>query len=216
MSHAPYLNLDAIDQAKLQMSPFPYMIIPQLLRPEVIEGLIQDFPKIDKLGSFPHTELNYGDHFKHLIAELEGESLRTVISQKFDMQLNQSPPMITVRGKTGTRDGKIHTDSKDKRITILLYMNHAWESTGGQLRLLNNGKDLENYVAEVPPLAGTCIIFKVTDNCWHGHKPFLGVRRTIQLNYVTNEQALNKHINKHRFSAKFKKLKQWLTRSPSM
>ena len=69
------------------------------------------------------------------------------------------------------KDGSIHTDSKTKIITVLLYLNEAWDAAGGRLRLLRSGTDLENYVAELPPSNGTLLIFRRSDNSWHGHKP---------------------------------------------
>ena len=40
--------------------------------------------------------------------------------------------MVTVRGRTDARDGKIHSDSKSKLVTVLLYMNGTWEKPGGR------------------------------------------------------------------------------------
>ena len=63
--------------------------------------------------------------------------------------------MYSLRGWLRAKDGQIHTDSKDKIITVLLYLNENWPHAGGRLRLLRNGTDLENFVTEVPPDNGT-------------------------------------------------------------
>ena len=44
--------------------------------------------------------------------------------------------MVTARGVSAARDGQIHTDSRTKLITVLIYMNNAWEAKTGRLRLL--------------------------------------------------------------------------------
>ena len=62
-----------------------------------------------------------------------------------------------MRGAADTRDGYIHTDSKTKIVTVLLYLNPAWAPDGGRLRLLRNGSDLEAVAAEVPPDFGTLV-----------------------------------------------------------
>ena len=78
-------------------------------------------------------------------------------------------------------DGKIHTDSKTKIITVLLYMNDkSWPSDTGRLRILRNGTDLEDYADEVEPAGGTLIVFKRSDKSWHGHHSYEGPRRAIQ------------------------------------
>ena len=50
------------------------------------------------------------------------------------------------------KDGRIHTDSATKIITLLLYMNPGWEMAEGRLRLLRGPADLDDYVREVTPL----------------------------------------------------------------
>ena len=122
------------------------------------------------------------------------------------MDLRDRPPMLTVRGRTGKKDGRIHTDSKSKLVTVLLYLNRGWSAPEGRLRLLYNDHDLTRYAAEISPDAGRCLIFKVTPNCWHGHEPFDGERRTIQLNYVASEEARERDLKRHRFSAFLKGL----------
>jgi SM-20-related protein len=85
--------------------------------------------------------------------------------------------MITVRGRCSVKDGKIHSDSKTKIITVLLYMNSIWEDAGGRLRLHRSENNLNDVVFEVPPVEETLLAFKRSDNSWHRHKPFTGERR---------------------------------------
>jgi SM-20-related protein len=105
------------------------------------------------------------------------------------------------------KDGGIHTDSKTKIITVLLYLNEHWGDEGGRLRLLRNGTDLDSYVAEVPPTNGTLLLFRRSDNSWHGHKPYEGPRRAIQFNWVTSEDVVRKEQGRHRLSTRVKWLK---------
>ena len=36
--------------------------------------------------------------------------------------------MITVRGRCAAKDGRIHTDTPTKLITVLIYFNDQWEA----------------------------------------------------------------------------------------
>lgn len=207
MINPSLINLNAIKSSPLNHEPFPYLIINNFLDPKDSANLLKDFPAIKHPGSFPLNQLHYGEWFAKLISELEGQELRNAIEKKFNLDLTDRPTMITVRGKTrDQRDGKIHTDSRSKLITLLLYMNPVWTAEGGKLRLLNNSHDLENYVAEIPPLFGHCVLFKVTDNCWHGHHSFVGDRKSIQLNYVVSQKSQDKQLARHSFTAR---LKRW-------
>jgi SM-20-related protein len=114
--------------------------------------------------------------------------------------------MVTVRGQARAKDGRIHTDSKTKVITVLLYMNSQWEADGGRLKLLRSPDSLDDVVAEVPPDEGTLVAFLVTPSSWHGHGQFVGPRRVIQLNWVTDEGVVRHEQSRHRFSARVKKI----------
>src|SRR6266568_4770329 len=189
------LNPGALREAPLVAEPFPYLVVDNLIRPEVLAGVVESFPRIDKRGSFAT-----------LMQELHSVELRDLIGERLGMDLKGRPPMLTVRGRTGKKDGRIHTDSKSKLVTVLLYLNRGWSAPEGRLRLLYNDHDLTRYAAEISPDAGRCLIFKVTPNCWHGHEPFDGERRTIQLNYVTSEEVRERDLKRHRFSAFLKGL----------
>src|SRR5207302_7837402 len=104
-------------------------------KPEACDAINADYPKVPKAGSFPLSEVTGGPAFGKMIDELNGPEFRAAFERKFGIDLQGRPSMITVRGRCGERDGKIHTDSKTKIVTVLLYMNSKWESSGGQLRL---------------------------------------------------------------------------------
>ena len=113
--------------------------------------------------------------------------------------------MFTVRGKCRRKDGKIHTDTESKIITVLLYMNPEWEKDGGRLRLLRS-HNIEDKIAEVPPLSGTLLAFRRSDNSFHGHTPFEGERKVIQMNWVTHQKFADNNLARHKISAIFKRL----------
>jgi SM-20-related protein len=120
--------------------------------------------------------------------------------------LSRSPTTITARGRCGPKDGRIHTDSTSKILTILIYMNSSWEEPGGRLRLLRSPDNIEDVIAEVPPEEGTLIIFRRSNNSYHGHKPFVGPRRVIQFNWVTGRGSQKLAMLRHRISAPVKRL----------
>jgi hypothetical protein len=200
------LNPEALRKAPLVAQPFPYLIVDNLIQPEVLPDVVESFPRIPKRGSFPPEAVSYSGRFATLIDEMHSPELRDLVGDRLGMDLDGRPPMLTIRGRTGKKDGQIHTDSKSKLVTVLLYLNPGWSAPEGRLRLLYNDHDLSRYAAEISPDAGRCLIFKVTPNCWHGHEPFDGERRTIQLNYVTSEEARERDLKRHRFSAYLKGL----------
>jgi SM-20-related protein len=199
------LNLELLQATPIVEQPFPYLTLSNFINTSYLSELVDSFPAINHRGSFPAQSVQCQPLFKRLIQQLEGEPLREMIAEKFKINLSQKPTMLTLRGQVTERDGHIHTDSKDKLITLLLYMNLDWDSDTGKLRLLNSHDSLDNYVEEISPHAGSCLIFKVTDNCWHGHKIFTGKRLSLQLNYLNGKAALTKHLNHHKLTGFIKK-----------
>jgi SM-20-related protein len=199
------LDLAAFRATPLTREPFPFLIVPQFVKPAARAAVNADYPVIESPGSFPVSGLTYGAGFQQLLDELRGPAFRAACEEKFDIDLSGRASMITVRGRCGTRDGNIHTDAVTKLITVLLYMNPTWERAGGCLRLLRSPHDIEDVLVEIPPVEGTLLAFRRTDNSWHGHKPFIGPRRVIQFNWVTTQGVERREVFRHRVSAWMKK-----------
>ena len=200
------LDLARFAATPLVRQPFDHLIVPGFIAPGALPGLNAAFPAIAKGGSYPTESLKFGGAFAALIEEIESDAMRRAFSEKFAIDLEGRPVMITVRGHTRAKDGRIHTDSKTKLLTALIYFNDDWRAEGGRLRLLRSAGDLEDYAAEVPPDKGTLLAFRCTETAWHGHKPFVGPRRTIQINWVTSEAVKQREIARHSFSARVKSL----------
>jgi hypothetical protein len=184
-------------------------VVHDFVRAERLAEIHNDFPHVRGGGSFPLQSLKYGASFRQLTEELQSPEVRSIFAEKFDLDLSHRPATLTIRGQSRQKDGRIHTDSKSKLITVLLYLNGQWDSPGGRLRLLRSPDDIEDYFAEVPATGGTLVAFRCTDNAWHGHKPFVGVRRSIQLNWVVDDDAAKRSARRHGFSAFLKSLSPW-------
>ena len=201
-----HLNIDKLRATSLENKPFDYVIVPGFLSSESVSEIVATYPNISKGGSFPLDTVTIPDALQGVIDELDGPAFEQAIEKKFNVSLRGKPKMYSLRGYCRRTDGKIHTDSKDKIVTVLLYLNEAWSHETGKLRLLRRGDDLEDYAAEVPPDNGTLLIFRRSDKSFHGHGPFDGVRRSIQMNWMTSENRRTFHKLRHKLSAGLKKL----------
>ena len=195
------IDISLFRQTPLVTDPFDFCIVKDFVRHETLARLRDDFPAIEWGGSYPLSSLSYGPVFDQLCHELLGEEMRAAFAEKFDLDLEGRPATLTVRGRTRQKDGRIHLDSKTKLITVLLYLNGPWEAEGGRLRLLRSPDNLNDFISEVTPDQGTLVAFRCAPNAWHGHAPFEGERRSIQLNWVVDGRAANKSQLRHRASA---------------
>ena len=199
------LDKNQLNLAKVDNNFFPYFHVENALSHFLNSSdLVKDFPDIDSGGSFPSDNLKEGD-IKKLVEELEGDEFKAILENKLGVNLKDAEVITTLRGFSRFKDGKIHTDSQSKIVTVLLYLNKDWDNEIGNLRLLKKNNDLDNYIQEISSEYGNLVAFKVTDNCWHGFMPFEGKRLSIQLNYIY-PKSLNIHKIRHKLSASFKKL----------
>jgi hypothetical protein len=201
----PALDLARFTATPLEPEPFPHLIVPGFLSGPLLDFVERHYPAIDRPGSFPVEALEVGAPFVGFLDALRGPAMRAAFAAKFAVDLDDLPTMITLRGRARATDGKIHTDSRDKVITVLIYLNGRWEAPGGRLRLLRSPA-IEDVLAEVPPDAGTLLAFRRSDNSWHGHLPFEGPRRAIQLNWVSDAAVVTRERRRHMVSAALKRL----------
>ena len=178
------IDLDAVRRAPLVREPFDFLVVPDALGAAAQAAVHADYPAIESAANHKLEDLTAGPAFNQLMVELQGKELAQALGEHFDMPLETMPTTITVRKYCERTDGDIHTDHKSKLLTVLLYFNPAWTSPEGRLRFLRSADDLEDYAAEVVPVAGTLIAFRRTDHSWHGHSRFVGERRMVQLNYL--------------------------------
>jgi SM-20-related protein len=200
------LDLDRLRAAPLVRDPFDFVVVEEFVRRAALASLLADFPEIRRHGSFPVDSVAGGPAFARLVTALDGAPLRHAIEDKFGIDLDGRPTLLTVRGWSGAKDGRIHTDSATKMITLLLYMNPVWDRAEGRLRLLRGPSDLEDYAVEVAPLAGTMLAFRPSERSFHGHCAHIGVRRSLQLNWVTDSSVVRREFARHHWSARLKAL----------
>ncbi|ANY77137.1 proline hydroxylase [Microvirga ossetica] len=187
------INLDAVRNAERSSEPYDYVLASNLLKQDAIDELRRDFPAIIKPGYLTVDEVKLQGCFKQLIDELEGPELTEELSKKFGLDLHQYPRLTTIMKQSQPKYGAIHTDGPSKVMTMLVYMNDEWQQDeGGRLRVLYDQKNYDRYKLEVPPVMGTMFAFLRSDHSWHGHLPFAGERRVVQIAWVKSQADIDR------------------------
>lgn len=209
MSHAlleDVINLERFAATSLVREPFDHIVVPGFVPRDAARAAEADFPGPDLPGVLPAPANPSHDAFGTLLAGLRAPETTYAFARKFGLDLDPATLMVTLRARTRPEDGRIHTDSLTKRLTALIYLNSDWRDAGGRLRLLRGPGGLDDMIAEVPPIAGTLIAFRRSDNSWHGHKPYDGKRRAIMLNWMVDAATARRELRRHALSAGFKSL----------
>lgn len=206
MEDPQVIRWGAFEQAPLVREPFDHIVVPGFVAPEVAVAAGMAFPRPDLPGVLPAPAEPPGNVFGDILRELRSRRTSEAFGEKFGLVLEPETLMITLRARTRPTDGRIHTDSETKVVTALLYLNGGWANSGGRLRLLRGPDDIEDVVAEVPPLAGTLLAFRRTSHSWHGHKPFEGDRRAIMFNWMVDAATARWELRRHAVTSSFKSL----------
>ena len=71
------LDADALRKATHVPEPFPYLVIDNIIRPEVLSEVVGSFPVIRKRGSFPPHAVACSGLFATLMQEMQAMSSET-------------------------------------------------------------------------------------------------------------------------------------------
>jgi SM-20-related protein len=200
------IDFDAIRALPTQHEPFDYFMGTGALKPEAIAPLHDSFPDIKATGFHPLEQMELKGAFAELIREIESPDFTAAVSKALSLDLSPYPQLITIRKISAAHEGRIHCDSESKIATSLIYMNDTWDLPEGRFRVLKNDHDFASYVAEAAPETGAIVGFKRADHSWHGHTPFVGERRVVQVAWVRSQADIDRKKKRHGMSSFFKKL----------
>lgn len=171
--------------------PFSFLIAHNQLPEHARAELDRDFPKYSGAGFFPYDQKECGPSIQALVDAVTSAAFANAVGARLGIdRLGGYPTLVTICRHLNKRHGTIHTDSKSKVATALIYLNPSWPDTSdGCLRFLGKIDDIDATLApEVKPLYGEFVIFKRADNSFHGHLPYEGERRVIQVTWLTSEE----------------------------
>src|SRR5579871_3871043 len=148
------VRLDRPD-TDVRQEPFPFMIAHGQLPDEARGDLDRDFPKYASAGFFPYDPSDCGPSVNLLVQQMTTPEFASTIGRQLGIEkLGSYPTLVTLCRALNKRHGTIHTDSRSKVATALLYLNPQWPDTSeGCLRFLNRIDDIDDLAApELTPL----------------------------------------------------------------
>lgn len=187
------IDLAALKRAPVSADPFPHFQGANILRADAIDAVERDFPKLQSAGFLTLSEIKAEGAFAQFLEELQGAEVANAVSSLLNFDLRARPRLVTVMRLCPKRAGRIHTDGKVKLATMLVYFNRAWTAGhAGAIRALRSETDMEGYAAEVEPLMGNFFGFLRSEHSWHGHLPFEGERKVVQITWLESEEAVER------------------------
>ncbi len=187
------LDFARIATAQRSEAPYPHLYGDHIVRDEYAGALRDTFPNLRNPGYLTLSDDALAGAFGELIETVQGQDFAGAVSDALSFEVRRRPTLVTVMSQCQKSAGRIHTDGKSKLATFLLYLNTEWPAGHvGSVRALNGQDDMEDYAAEVPPLFGNFFAFVRSDHSWHGHLPFAGPRRVVQVTWLDSEDAVKR------------------------
>lgn len=187
------------------LEPFPHFACQGVLNPAALPALRRDYPDLKEAGFHPLTHFTAKGAFKQLLEEVQDGELSQAMSEKFGLDFTDKPMLITIRKMCKPHEGRVHVDGRDKIATLLIYMHEGWASPDGRIRVLRS-ENMDDYSFEMPPSEGNLFTFLRSDHSWHGHTPFEGERRVVQIAWLSSQEAVDRKMKRHGVSHFFKKI----------
>ncbi len=191
--------------------PFPHVVADDVLPAAVLDDVLSEYPEPEDVEwqafDLP-TELKLaladtdrmGPVTRHLLSEFNGQVFIEFLERVTGIEGLIPDPHYEGGGLHQIRrDGflKVHADFNrhsrlplDRRVNVLVYLNHDWpEAYGGHLELWN--KAMSRCEKRLLPTFNRMVIFSTTDFAYHGHPdpltcPPNRARRSLALYYYTN------------------------------
>ena len=202
------LDLAPLLAAPVRGDPYPWVAAAGCVRAEALPALRRDFPRLGRPGYHPVEAFSPRGGFAALLAQIEAGALDRAMGERFGLDFAALPRLVTVRSTSAAHEGRPHTDSASKVATLLLYLHPGWASPEGRIRVLRR-EALEDPVAEVSPAEGNVFAFLRSGHSWHGHTPFAGERRVVQVAWLRDASELERKRRRGRLAWWLKGLRPW-------
>jgi Rps23 Pro-64 3,4-dihydroxylase Tpa1-like proline 4-hydroxylase len=202
--------------------PFPHACIEDFLKPQVLEGVLDEFPEEDpdlwsamidkdqkKFAANDTSKL--GPNTRRVLHFLNSREVINFLERLTGIQGLIPDPHLAGGGLHELRRGgflKVHADFNwhkqlrlDRRVNLLLYLNKDWAPEyGGNLELWDT--EMTRKVKEFAPLFNRCVIFNTTNRANHGNPvpvscPPGRSRRSIAMYYYTNGRPTEEVSESH-------------------
>lgn len=177
-------------------SPFPHMVLDDLVSPQWLELALGSFPAPEATEQWRQLHVRaHNQDVQYAKLGLRSEYHISAPLRQLIWELNSGPFLGFLEALTGIRgllpdpglqggglhqvlNGGvlgIHADFThhrrygfSRRLNVLLYLNREWaEAYGGNLELWS--RDMQRCERNVRPLLGRCVIFNTDASSFHGH-----------------------------------------------
>lgn len=220
-----YIDPISLNEIYTEEKPYPHIVLDKFIKDDLLESILDEFPDLSKLDSkvefHNQREIKYASiGFK----DIKDKALELITFLNSDLFLEYlqtltgieetliSDPYLAGGGYHEIKQGgvlKVHADFNkhpgldlDRRLNLLLYLNHDWNNDwGGSLELYDKN-NLTEPALSISPNFNRCVIFGTTSHTYHGHPDTLKCpenisRKSIALYYFSTGRPKSEITGEH-------------------
>jgi hypothetical protein len=184
-----------LDTATVQRTPFPFVVVSDLLRAGDAATLAAEFPTegfhLDERSS-DGVEKRYRSYnlnvvvdnerderawrwlspaWQRFVTVLAGDGYRSALGRAMGVPVDDCALEVRLCRYEGGCWIDPHTDRADKRLTQTIYLNPRWRPEWGGNLLLLRSADATDVACTVTPELGTSVVFAPSPTSWHAVQP---------------------------------------------
>jgi len=119
----------------IHRQPFPFLVTEGQLPIGAAADLDRDFPKYDSAGFFPYSPDDCGPSINAVVEAMTSPEYARALGVRLNVaDMDRYPVLVTICRSLNKRHGTIHTDSRSKIATALLYLCPDWRTGSVQAR----------------------------------------------------------------------------------
>ena len=183
------IDLERIQQSKLNTEPYRWSHVDRLFKPPDAERLARTFPSDhykfvsgyggEKDYEYEARELiamgadkvshasDLSDEWRSLAEDFLSPAYREALSKLTGCDLSNAPLEVNVFHYGPGASLGAHSDLPDKVVTHVLYFNDSWDPKNGGCLSILRAKDPNAVFAQIPPIVGSSAVLVRSDDSWH-------------------------------------------------
>ena len=84
------LDLERFRATPLTREPFEFLIVPEFVKADARSAIHDDYPGVDRPGSFPLGEVTYGSAFAKLVEQMRSDEFRRRLRREIQRGSHES------------------------------------------------------------------------------------------------------------------------------
>ncbi|MBI3507851.1 MAG: hypothetical protein HY059_23700 [Proteobacteria bacterium] len=180
-----HFDLQALNLAPLVREPFEFVIAPKFAPAKTVEWISRNWPDLGRSGAVPIESVPLNQMMRTVIESFESDEFRDAIATKLGVELAGKRRVIRLYDRC-RGPGPIHLEPPPNVAKVLFYPNISSQSDSDNdscMRFTRTPDSLNDFVAEILPVAGTLAAFCCRPNAWHGRAAHFGRRNMLEIRW---------------------------------